>query len=235
MERTKIKEALEKAQLIVASHGMVNYMPTHAKAALTQPINEYNDRISFDFFLNPKRAGYSSDNYTCSISVLYAYHSDVERDGGIYRDHTSRVSLRLGGGDVSLEQLEQRENMIQSLKMLMEMIAVSIPKSFVETVMTPDALKEKRQLQHEQTVASRIFDAVGKDAIKNLRTNGKPKVSLIPANYAETHGEMPEQGRYRFDHVKAVNRRGQVRDRAGFIFVVKKTDERYILRAFRVS
>jgi len=160
----------------------------------------------------------------------------MSRDGGIYRDSKLRVTIRIGSADVSVRELTVRENMVASLGMLAQMIEATIPKSLTTTVLTPEALKEKRQIAHEQNVAEKIFRIIGKDSVKNLRTGGKSRLSPLPEKYAETFGEMPEPGHYRFDQVRYVNRRGHVKDRAGYIFIVSKGyEDSYNLRATRVS
>lgn len=236
MNRTQIKEALEKARLVIASHGMVAHMPTYFKSSLMNPVSDYADSLSYEFYLDPNKSGYASDNYSCALNVFYRSAADVERDGGIYRDSKLRVTIRIGSADVTVHQLTARENMVASLGMLAQMIEATIPKTLTTTVMTPEALKEKRQIEHEQKVAAKIFEIIGKDAVKNLRTGGKSRLIRIPEKYAETWGAMPEPGRYRFDQVRYTNRRGQIKDRAGYVFVVSKGyDDSYNLRSTRVS
>ncbi len=236
MNLAGIKEALEKARLIVASHGMVNYMPQYARSLLTSYILDYQDSMSFEFFLDPQKTGYSSDNFTCTLNVRYSYDKDVERDGGVYRDYRSRVSLRISSCDLNMEALAKREQMVESLKMLVEMIESVVPKVIVGTVMTPEDLREKRQLAHEQKVAEQIFSVLGKDCIRNARTNGKPKTTVIPESFVNVYGMMPAPGRYRYDHVKYRTRSGNITDRAKYIFSVSKTyNESYVLRAFKTG
>lgn len=236
MDRTQIKEALEKARLVIASHGMVAHMPTYFKSSLMNPVTDSTDRLSYEFYLDPRKSAYSSDNYNCALNVFYSSAGDVERGGGIYSDNKLKVTIRIGSAEVYTNQLTARENMVASLAMLAQMIEATLPDAITTTVMTPEALKEKRQIAHEQTVAEKIFGIIGKDAVKNLRTGGKSRLIRIPEKYAETWGAMPEPGRYRFDQVRYVNRRGHVKDRAGYIFVVSKGyDDSYNLRSTRVS
>lgn len=236
MNRTQIKEALEKARLVIASHGMVAHMPSYFKSSLMNPVSDSTDRLSYEFYLDPNKSGYSSDNYNCALNILYYSASDVERDGGIYRDSKLRVTIRIGSAEVYVQQLTARENMVASLAMLAQMIEATLPQSITTTVVSPEALKERRQLEHEQNIAEKIFRITGKDAVNNLRTGGKSRLIRIPEKYAEIHGAMPDPGRYRFDQVRYINRRGQIKDRAGYVFVVSKGyDDSYNLRSTRVS
>lgn len=236
MDLSGIKEALEKARLIVASHGMVNYMPQYARSSLTSYILDYQESVSFEFFLDPQKTGYSSDNFNCTLNVRYLYDKDVERDGGIYRDYRSRVSIRISSCDLTLEALTKRERMVESLKMLAEMVDSAVPKVIIGTIMSPEDLREKRQLAYEQKVAEQIFSILGKDCIRNVRTNGKPKTTVIPESFVNAYGTMPSPGRYRYDHVKYRTRSGNITDRAKYIFSVSKSyDESYVLRAFKVE
>jgi len=235
MMEQKLNEVLERARLIISSHGMSNYMPSYAKSTLVHQLHESCDKISYDFMLDPKKSSYSNDNFICTLNVSYAYDCDIERDEGIYRDYMRRISIRIGGGDVSLQMLKNREDMIESIKMLMEMIEVSIPKKIVHTVMTPSALKAKRQKAYEQQISSQIFSIVGKDAVRNVRTGGRPKISVLSQKYAEVYGSMPQPGKYHFDYVKNRNRRGYVTDRASIIFIVENFNDSLILKAFRTD
>lgn len=222
MDRIPLKEALEKAQLVVASHGMMNYMPQYSKNSLSNSV-EGIDRLTYEYLLHPSKSSYNNDNFSCTLCIAYNCERDEERAGGIYRDYNSRVSIRMGTGDMTLAGIKIRENMIASLTMLMEMIEIAIPKRLTVTVMSPEDLREKRQREHEQTIASKIFSVVGKSAVKNLRVGGRPRTIRLPDNYAETNGSMPDVGRYRFDQIRYVNRHGQIKDRATFIFSVSKS------------
>jgi len=236
MDRTQLKEALEKARLVVASHGMAAHMPSYFKTALMTPVNDSTERLTYEFYLKPDISSYSSNNYSCALNVWYFSDSNVERNGGIYRDYTAKVLIRLGSADITLSELSARENMVSLLAMLAQMVKDTIPPKITATVMTPDVLKEKRQTEHEQKISEQIFRIVGKDALKNLRKGGKSRVSRLPEKYSEVFGTMPEVGRYRFEQVRRVNRRGSVIDRAGYVFFVSKSyDESHVLRAHRVS
>lgn len=236
MDRTQLKEALEKARLVIASHGMIAHMPSYYKSALMTPVANTSDRLSYEFYLDPNKSGYAADNYNCALNVYYQSSSDIERDGGIYRDFTSKISIRLGSSEITVDALSARENMIASLAMLAQVVEATIPKMITVTVMTPEDLKEKKRLEYEQKTARRIFDVVGKNSTKNLRTGGKPRISRIPEKYAEEYGSMPEVGRYRFDQIRRVDRSGRIVDRAGYLFVVSKMyDDSYVLRAARTS
>lgn len=236
MDRIPLKEALEKARLVVASHGMVNYMPQYSKNSLSNSADGI-DRLTYEFLLYPNKSSYNNDNFSCTLCIAYNCEREEERDGGIYQDYNSRVSIRMGNGDMTLSGIKIRENMIASLTMLMEMIETIIPKRLTITVMSPDDLREKRQREHEQSIASQIFDVVGKDAVKNLRVNGKPRTTRLPDKYAEINGTMPDVGRYRFNQIRYRNRHGHITDRAGFIFSISKSyDGSYtMLKIWRVS
>ncbi|MBM3194144.1 MAG: hypothetical protein FJZ60_00085 [Chlamydiae bacterium] len=232
MDRSPIREALEKAKLIISSHGMVRHMPSYVKSSLANLVADSAERVSYEFYLYPKKTGYSPGNYNCALSVWYSSGQDVEREGGVYRDYAPLVMVRIGSAELSYAELQLRENMISSLAMLAELLETALPQKITLTVMTPEVLKQKKQSEHEQLVASQIFDVVGKESVSNLRKGGRPKLTRIPDRYSEVYRSMPEPGHYRFSHARRYDRYGHVKDRAEFVFVV--VDPR-TLKAYRVG
>lgn len=236
MDRTPIKEALQKAQLIIAAHGMVSYMPNYVKSSLSNPVGDQTDRLNYEFYIDPNKPGYSAGNYNCALSVHYSSLQEEERDGGIYRDYKACVMIRVGSADLYLSQLARRENMISSLAMLASIVEASIPKNITLTVMSPEVLKEKKQQAHEQKISEQIYNIIGKESIKNLRTGGRSKCTRISEKYSEVYGSMPDVGRYRFSQIRAVDRRGRAKVQACFVFIVDKMrDDSYSLKAYRTS
>jgi hypothetical protein len=236
MDRTPIKEALEKARLIIASHGMISHMPSYIKSSLANPLNHLIEKISYEFYLDPLQPGYSMNNYNCALNVCYIPNNDEERDGGIYKDFNVRVSIRIGSADLRLQEILARENMISSLTLLGSMIESSIPKKITLMVMSPEDLKEKRKRTFEQQVAEQIFTVLGKESVRNLRKGGKPRHSRIPEKYSEVYGSMPEPGRYRYSQIRAHDRHGHVKNRVEFVFIVNKSfNDFYTLKAYRVA
>jgi len=235
MDRSPVKDALEKSRLIISSHGMVNYMPDYAKNSLMNPINEASSGLTFDFCLYPKKSIYDSNNCNCSLVVNYSSSGDIERDNGIYRDYICSVFVRMSSSELTLQMLKKRENMIELLFMLIEMIESIIPKKLTLTVTTPEQLKENKKIHHEQIISEQIFSIAGKNSILNLRKGGKSKTTLLSQKYAEVYGSMPAPGKYRFKHIKNVNRKGKITDQADIVFVVQSPDDRTIIKAYRVA
>lgn len=235
MSKTLIKDALEKARLIVSSHGLVNHMPTYSRDFLGRPVENDASNLQFDFLLDPKRPSYAGDNFSCTILVYYGTSGDIERDGGIYRDYKSKVVVRANSVEMTPSMFRVRENMVASLLMLCEMIDDAIPKQIMVTVFSAEELAQRKQLAQEQETARRIYNVVGKECIKNLRVGKRPKLTRIPNRYAEVWERMPELGQYRF-YIAHWSRRNGEKDRKNYVFNVMKHDEdSYYVSARRIS
>lgn len=238
MDNASISEALERARIIISSHGMMAHMPSYYRSILAQSVGSLHGTtcLQYEFLLDPKKSSYNDENHSCVLIVRYDGDNTVERDGGVYRDLVLKVSIRNASSIVTTASAPARENMLNSMLMLCEMIESALPSELTLTVKSPEVLTEERKVAHEQLVSSRIEYAVGKESLKNLRVGGRPRVVRIPDSYAEMHGSMPEPGRYRYDQVRRSDRRGRVKDRAEFLFVVSTTlDGATLLKAFRTS
>lgn len=220
-----INDALEKARAIVASHGLVKYMAGYTRNALAQPVNGAT-YLRYDLFLDPDKPSYASDN--CSAALAISYEPNRERrDGGIYDDYTLKVSVRLNSMELRSEIAKARENMIASMLMLCDMVELVLPKKFTVTVMTAEEVVDQEVKSKEQDIARRIHRMIGKECVKNLRAGGRPKVTRIPNKYAETWGEMPKPGRYRYTDSAWSARRGSERNRKDYVFTVSQYDSEY--------
>jgi hypothetical protein len=232
-----LKEALQKAKLFVASHGLVNHMTAYSKSALGYELSNDETCLSFDYALDPNKSLYSSDNFCCTLNICYwSPRGPIERDGGVYSDYHLKITIRMNSFELTLEKINSRENMISSISMLAGMIESTIPKTITITVTTHEELCEKRQIAHEQFVASRLYEVIGKELVRNLRVGGNPKILRIPDKFVEIYGKMPDLGLYHYDQIRYRNRRGQIKARAGFILTVNKnSDDSYFIVAKRTS
>lgn len=235
MDKTPIKEALEKARLIIASHGMVSHMPGYSRDYLGRPVEDDTYSLQYDFLFDPTQPSYSGNNFSCSIVVSFSSTSEIERNGGIYRDYKSRVVVRANSVEMAPKMFRVRENMVASLLMLCEMIEGVLPKELTVTVFSPEEHAERKQLTKEQEIGRRIYNIIGSECVKNLRTGGRAKLTRIPNRYAEVWESMPELGQYRF-HTARWSRRDGEKDKKNYVFNVMKHDEdSYYISARRIA
>lgn len=224
MDKTLIKEALEQARLIIASHGMVNHMPGYSRDFLGRPVDNDAYNLQYDFLLDKNRPSYSGDNFSCSLIVSYNSSGDVERDGGIYRDYKAKTVVRANSAEMTASMFRVRENMVASLLMLCEMIEGVLPKQITITVYSAEEQQARKKRAHEQEIAQRIYNILGNECVKNLRVGGRSKLTRIPSRYAENWESMPELGQYHFTNSRWSRRIGE-RDRKDYVFAVMKHDE----------
>jgi hypothetical protein len=219
MDRSKLIAAFQQANAVVTTHGIMNYMPERYKKLATH-VNEQNDGCHYEFYLDPKRSHYDDDNFCCTLCVVYTSQENKQVDGGIYRDYARRIYLRYGSTDVTIKSLQLREKFISSIMMVAEILESIMPESITCTVESPEQHKDRLQREHEQYIGWRIYHAVGKDNLKNLRKAGKSRCVRIPETYITDYGEMPACGSYRYNHVLRTDRRRRVKEEANYLFRV---------------
>ncbi|NBP01873.1 MAG: hypothetical protein EBU90_17390 [Proteobacteria bacterium] len=221
MDRSELKKALKLARNIVMTHGITNHMTEHYKESLLRyDESEYHDHNQYEFLLDPKRSGWSNGNFVCCLNVGYESGENVLVAGGFYRDYFRRISIRYGNSEFSLEQVKERENFINSLLMVAEMIESCIPQKITLTVETPEEVTNRKRKEHEQNVGFQIYHELGSSSFKNLRTGGKGRICRIPDSYLNVHENMPEAGTYRYTHIDKRDRRGRPTSHSRYVFDV---------------
>ena len=213
MDRTAIKEALALVTSVVTTHGIMNNMTPYNREKVSKNF-DHSDGVGFDFNLDPTRSAWDSNNFSCSLKFTYVSDSPRNVDGGTYRDYHRRISFGTSGTDVDLSLMKTRENLMNSLIMVAEMLASVTPQCITLTVESPEEAANRRQKEHEQVVGGQIFAELEKASLKNLRKGGKPRLVRF-----EKSTDQPV-GSYRYEHVRRYNRRGYAVDKVNYRFIV---------------
>ena len=218
--RNDVIEALEKARLIISSHGLASHLAGYNKDALARPVGD-TTALRCSFLLNPNEPAYTDGN--CEASLVIAYDaSRFNHEGGVYDKYKRSVYVRLNSMTLITETTRLRENMVSALMMLCEMIETVLPQEITTVVMTPEEVQNKMEREKEQITARRIHKYIGKACIKNLRVWGKVRTSRLDDGFATAWGSMPEEQAYRYTESR-VDRHGRVKYNREYFFSVMKT------------
>jgi len=213
MDRTQLKQVLETVVAVVTSHGIMSNMSPWNRERI--PVNfDNSDGVGFDFNLDPTRSAWDSNNFSCSLKFTYVTDSPRNVDGGTYRDYRRRISFGTSGTDVDLSLMKTRENLMNSLIMVAEMLESLTPQRITLTVESPEEAASRRQKEHEQVVGGQIFAELEKSSLRNLRKGGKPRL----VRFEKSTGQPV--GSYRYEHVRRYNRRGYAVDKVNYRFIV---------------
>jgi len=237
MDRTPLTEALRTAKSVVMSHGIINYMnETSKKYQLDYLIDPNSDSINFDFSIHPKKSVWDTSNSSCTLKFSYRMiNGDEEIFGALCRNYCRRITVSYGSSEISLKGFRERENLISSLMLLCEMLEAITPEKVQITVMTQEAVAEKKKRTFEQVAAARIFYSVDCSVMKNLRKGGNGKLTKLPESYLQEHGSFPETGDYRFNRVTRYDRRGRVKEAHDYILKVSTRQDSCYVRFIKVS
>jgi hypothetical protein len=237
MDRTKIVNALRHAQTAVISHGIINRVPERYKSAMLAALNEYSDSLQYEFYLDPKKSAWDSDNFSCSLVIAYLSDKDYEHDGGIYREYVRRISIRHGASDVDAASYKKREDFIASLLMLVEMLEAITPENIRVTVETPDEVSKRKRRELEQKIGEQIHFVLEKKNLKNLRRGGNSRTIRFPESlYKTNYGALPTAGTYAYKHPLRKDRNGRVTNFGNYIFRVMEMDDgAHYLKIFKVT
>lgn len=213
MDRTALKEVLALVTSVVTSHGIMDNMTPYNRERVAKNF-DHSDGVSFEFNLDPTRSPWDTNNFSCSIR--FSYSSDPPRvdEGGTYRDHRRRISFSTSGSDVDFSLMRKRENLMNSLVLLGEMIASLTPERLTLTVESPEEAAARRQREHEQVIGGQIYAELEQASLRHLRKGGKPKLVRFAATSNQPIGS------YRYEHVRRYNRRGYAVETASYRFVV---------------
>ena len=236
MDRTKIVDALRNAQAAVVSHGIINRIPERYKSAMLAALNEYSDSLQYEFYLDPKKSSWDTDNFSCSLVIAYLSEKDYEHDGGIYRKYSRRITIRHGSSDVDTSSYKKREDFVASLLMLAEMIEVIIPESIRVTVETPAEVLKRKRREFEQEVGGRIYSILDKKDLKHLRKGGNSRTVRLPESYTGYYGSPPAPGSYAYKLMHNKDGFGKFKERGSYLFRVQtnNNNESYV-KIFKTS
>jgi hypothetical protein len=206
MDRTPITSALSTAKTLVVAHGISSYLAQHMRAVAARTVEPTDAGFRLEYVLDPSRSMWQ-DNPGCSIHVSYIASKTGQRtteEGAVVLDHHLNISVRASSDDMTTKRLKEREVLVSHLTMLCEMLEVTLPPTVTVTVMTPEELKERTQVQLEQTTGALIHEALGHDAFKGLRKGGTSRLFRNPSSF--------DSGVYRYVHVRRRNSRGHAVD-----------------------
>ena len=233
MDTTPIAEALKVSLAIISSHGITAHMSN--RSTLSRQIDSTTKNVRFDFSLDPSRSPWADGNSSCSLIVGYnggANYAGV--DGGTYNDFKRSIKISYSSDELRPATARLRENMMNSLLMVCEMLEASLPKSFTITMVTPAEALDRAARASEQEIAKKIFDVVGSDAVKNLRKGGKGRIVRVPEAYVQNHGDLPPSGDYRLNRPISYDRRGYVRQSFDYVVKVSTSDGSSTARFYKV-
>lgn len=224
MDSRKLTEAIRLANTIVSTHGFINsHMRTADREYQLRIPSEGDVRRRYDFHMDPLMSAYSYSNCTCTLSISYNPLPDREIEGEIRREYKRTLKLSSSGMDLEFEQLPARENFIQGITMLGNMLASMTPEKVEITILDSQGLIAKKDADRRAVVGERIADLLGRDKFMNLRRGGASRSYRFPEQYQALWGDVPENGDYTWKQIRRRDRRGQILDHADFRITVKNS------------
>lgn len=218
MANPEITAAMRLANSIIATHGMVNHLRDYDRAHALKTPEPGDHRRRYEFVLYPEKSPWSTGNFMCSLTVSYYQEDDREGpDGSLRREFRRGLALSHGAMDMELDELHTREKLIQGLAMLGELLTATLPKSIDTVVATPEQRAAKKEDARRTIICSNLIEAIGFSALKGLRTNGKSKFFAMPDGLKTP----PEDGEYRWTHVRRRTRRGLALDSVTYRITVR--------------
>lgn len=236
MDTTPLKTALQTAKALVGAHGFMNYMREYDRRRFDQEIDDGALALRYEFCMDPNKSSYNPENFSCALNIYYDPGTDYDHEGGINRRYARKITLSYGHCELTLKTLPPREDFIKALSMVAEMMETALPNDIVLVVQSAEEVADRKAIREEQRVADNVFREIGWESLKGLRKGGRARVVRLANSYLEKHGGMPESGAYRYEQVRRTNRRGQVREKANYIFKVFKTFTNEVnVKIFRVA
>ncbi len=213
MDRSAITSALKLAKNIVTSHGISAYLTQHMRLVASRPVEPTDTGFRLDYCLEPERSPWQ-DNPGCSIHVSYvpSPKGSEAREGADVLDYNLSITVRANSDDMTIKRMRAREVLISNLSMLCDMLEASLPPVATVIIFTPEERRAKTELEAEQIVGWNIHEHLGRDSLKGLRKGGRSKLF-------HNNGIAPD-GTYRYTHVRRMNSRGAVTDRAKYVMRV---------------
>ncbi|NBZ95433.1 MAG: hypothetical protein EBR40_03250 [Proteobacteria bacterium] len=227
MESVTVRSALEKAKLLVMSHGLMANMTPYSKSTLERKtFEEHDDSISFEFVLDPTKSSWDDDNFRMNLSVQYRTKGDVFIEGDRVRPSSRQIRFHWNSGSGTLEHLMRRESMMNNLLLLNELLVAALPEHVSWVVQTAAQIESEKKAEADKRTAYNIAAAIGKEAMRGLRTGGRSRtVFLTPAyleSFAPGEGKYPEDGTYTYEQIRRTDRRGRVKESVNYRFRVRQ-------------
>jgi len=224
MDHSARTAALRTAKTIIASHGISYHLNKYHRDQLARNTDDSSNGVRYDFQLDPARDSWHSSNPGCSICVNYVAESSSgkpDETGAIVLDSNLRVTVSATASDMNVEVFRQREEMISLLSMLCDILTATLPATVRSILETPEENVEKTRRRAEQAVGTKIVTNIGGVVeLKGLRRGGAGRSFRLTDSYSNTYGQYPDQGTYRYRHVKSVYRHGNPREITNYVFRV---------------
>lgn len=219
MDATPRIEALRTAKAIIGSHGVVAHMNKYNQDVLAREVTEGSTGMRYDFNLDPTRSAWHESNPSVTLAVVYNADpkgAQLNEEGAMVMDNYLRIAVATSGGDMDLETLKRRENMVSMVAMLGEMLTTMLPQKITLTMESPTQVVERTQRAAEQLVGKQIYDTLGDAAFKGLRIGGSSRTLRLTPTYTSMTGKYPDPGTYRFRHIRRADRRGYPKEIANY-------------------
>lgn len=232
---TAIKDALEVVRGIVSAHGITHYMQAHSKNTLSHPLDLGTTSVRYEFSLDTSQPYWVANNPSCTLAIDYSGGDHYDVSGDTHRNYKAKIRLQYSSGEVSLQNMKPREDMMSTIMLVAEMINAVIPQKI--TVVTETfAQKEEASRQNAQRlIGDRIGKSYGRLAMKGIRSGGKKRTLTFPAAYLEKYGEPPPEGSYPFKQIRRWNRRGDAVEVVNYTLFVHRVNSQIFVDIERVK
>jgi hypothetical protein len=214
MDIAPVHEALNMARGLVLAHGLVTHMSPNSKRGLISPLTETQLEIKIDLQVETVKDdadvyGWWSQKYVCSFIFGYQYGENYQNEqGGLSKVATRFAKFQWMSGETDLSGWAARDKVVQSMRMLAEMLLVSTPEKITLEVSTPDETRAQIQRDLEQTIGSALHRHIPFSSICGLRVGGKARAvrlegdslvavakHMVPGSYTY---EVNPSGSYRY-------------------------------------
>jgi hypothetical protein len=230
MNITQLHEALDRARGLVKFHGLMLHMPSLSKNALTMPLGPTQRDFKVDLQVDPvtsddDKYGWWNRKHVCSFIFGYDYGDDYQNEeGGLSKIATRFAKFQWMAGETDLAGYVARDRVVQSMKMLAEMLLGATPETIILDVATTDELKVRKRRELEQYVGSTLHRYIPFASIRGLRKGGKSREvklgeeavkfvekQLVPGEYTyKIHPLRSYRGHsnHRQYHIKVIDSNG---------------------------
>lgn len=214
MDNSPRTAALQTAKAIISTHGLSAFMNVHNRSMLQRDIDPTSSGLRCEFQLDPTKNSWSGTP-TCGINLSYVPSPGGSRladDGASVLDHTLRLTVSATGSEMTLSDLDKREDMLSLLRMLCVMLTTSLPQTVTCTLATATELVDAQQRTMEQAVGDSIVRNIGIDVLKGLRRDGASRGFRLTATYTSADGKYPQPGTYRYKYTRRTDSRGRPKE-----------------------
>lgn len=240
MNIAELHEALDRARGLVKFHGLMSHMSSLSKNALTMPLEPDQRDFKVELQVDPvvsddDNYGWWNRKYVCSFAFGYDYGDDYQNEeGGLSKVATRFAKFQWMAGETDLAGYTARDRVVQSMKMLAEMLIAVTPETIILDVETSDELKIRKQRELEQFIGSTLHGYIPSASICGLRARGKPREVKLDAEAVKFVKKqlVPGEYAYKVYHLRSYRRGDWSKHRQ---YLVKVLDVDGLLNIQRVS